>query len=191
MDGGAGLGLAFAEISMTDSKRSQIHARTSRRARRVAVEEKPRSAGEQPDYADAFEIETDRLDARSAEQVARVGFQRLPWVLRRATLLVHRWVLGFRLGPWSSPEHIFGWSIVTSRPDLLHLEARSPLMVGHMLWRIDDRRLVMSTFLHYKRRTVAPLVWAIIGNIHRGGAPYLLRLAANYGAYPPGAPVPR
>jgi hypothetical protein len=92
-------------------------------------------------------------------------------------LFLHRWVLGFPLGPWSSPEHVFGWPIVTSEPELLHLEARSTLLTGHMVWRLDER-LVMTTFLQYERRRAAPVVWAVLGNVHRGGAPYLLELAA-------------
>jgi hypothetical protein len=36
----------------------------------------------------------------------------------------------------------------------------------------------MTTFLQYEMRRTAPIVRAVIGNIHRGGAPYLLELAA-------------
>jgi hypothetical protein len=95
-------------------------------------------------------------------------------------LLLHRWVLGFTLGPWSSPQHVFGWRIVTSEPALLHLEARSTLLTGHMVWRLHHERLVMTTFFQYERHRTASAVWAVLGNIHRGGAPYLLNLAAGY-----------
>ncbi|HEY1687803.1 MAG TPA: hypothetical protein VGF95_02960 [Solirubrobacteraceae bacterium] len=93
-------------------------------------------------------------------------------------LLIHRRILGFRLGPWASSDHVFGWRIVTSEPELLHLEARSTLLSGHMVWRLNGERLTMTTFLQYETRKAAPIVWTIIGNIHRGGAPYLLNLAA-------------
>jgi hypothetical protein len=132
-----------------------------------------------PDYADAFEVARSPTDLRSAEQWARDGFGRLPFAARQSVLLIHRWVLGFPLGPWSSPEHVFGWRIVTSEPELLHLEARSTLLTGHMVWRLHHERLVMSTFLQYEMRRTASVVWAVIGNIHRGGAPYLLELAAT------------
>jgi len=118
------------------------------------------------------------MDRRSAEQWARDGFERLPVTIRRSGLLIHRWILGFRLGPWISSDHVFGWRIVTSEPELLHLEAQSKLLSGHMVWRLHDERLAMTTFLQYERRRTAPVVWAAIGNIHRGGAPYLLKLAA-------------
>lgn len=47
-----------------------------------------------------------------------------------------------------------------------------------MVWRLHHERLVMTTFLQYEMRRTAPVVWAVIGNIHRVGAPYLLKLAA-------------
>jgi hypothetical protein len=142
------------------------------------VSEKPPSTVASSDYADAFEVTRSPTDRRSAEQWARDGFERLPVTTRRSLLLVHRWILGFRLGPWSSSNHVLGWRIVTSEPELLHLEARSTLMNGHMVWRLHHERLVMSTFLQYEMPRTAPVVWAVIGNIHRGGAPYLLKLAA-------------
>ncbi len=110
---------------------------------------------------------------------------------RRSLLLVHRWILGFRLGPWASPNHVLGWRIVTSEPELLHLEARSTLMRGHMVWRLHDERLVMTTFLQYEMRRTAPVVWAVIGNIHRGGAPHLFELAADHRSQPASRRSPR
>ncbi len=142
------------------------------------VSERPPSTVASLDYADAFEIARSPTDRRSAEQWARDGSEGLPVTIRRSGLLIHRWILGFHLGPWVSSDHIFGWQIVTSEPELLHLEARSTLLSGHMVWRLHHERLVMSTFLQYEMRRTAPLVWAVIGNIHRGAAPYLLKLAA-------------
>jgi hypothetical protein len=150
----------------------------SMRARRVTVAEKPPSTGALPDYADAFEVARSPTDRRSAEQWSRDFFERLPVTIRRSGLLIHRRILGFRLGPWASSNHVFGWRIVTSEPELLHLEAQSTLLNGHMLWRLHHERLEMTTFLQYKMRRTAPVVWAVIGNIHRGGARYLLGLAA-------------
>jgi hypothetical protein len=144
------------------------------------VTEDPPYLGALPDYADAFEVTGSPTDRRSAEQWARDGFERLPLATRRSVLLLHRWVLGFTLGPWSSPEHVFGWRIVTSEPELLHLEARSTLLTGHMVWRLHHERLVMTTFFRYEKRRTASVVWAVLGNIHRGGAPYLLALAAGW-----------
>ncbi len=149
-------------------------------AHRAAVfETPPATLASPPDYADAFAVTRSPTDPRSAEQWARDGFESLPLVTRRALLLIHRWILGFHLGPWMSPSHILGWQIVTSEPELLHLEARSRLLNGHMVWRLDNERLGLTTFLQFERRRTAALVWAVIGNIHRGGGTYLLRLAAT------------
>lgn len=144
------------------------------------VSETPPSTVASPDYADAFEVMRSPTDRRSAEQWARDGFERLPVTTRRSLLLVHRWILGFSLGSRASSNHVFGWRIVTSEPELLHLQARSTLLSGHMVWRLHHERLVMTTFLQYEMRRTASVVWAVIGNVHRGGAPYLLELAADH-----------
>jgi hypothetical protein len=161
------------------------------RAHRVAVSEAPPSSVVAPDYADAFEVARSPTDRRSAERWARDGFERLPMPIRQSGLLIHRWILGFSLGPWGSPEHVFGWRVETSEPELLHLEARSTLLSGHMVWRLHRERLVMSTFLQYEMRRTAPAIWAVIGNIHRGGAPHLLRLAAEHRSQPASRRSPR
>jgi hypothetical protein len=166
---------------VTDSTHSSTSSDARPRGHRVAVSETPPFTATSPDYADAFEVARSPTDRRSAEQWARDGFERLPVPTRRSVLLIHRWVLGFPLGPWSSPEHVFGWRIVTSEPELLHLEARSTLLAGHMVWRLHHERLVMTTFFQYERRRTASVVWALLGNIHRGGAPYLLALAGRRG----------
>jgi hypothetical protein len=164
---------------VTSLKHSSTQPNVRSRARRIAVTENPPSPGSLPDYMDAFEVMRSPTDRRSAEQWARDGFEQLPLASRRLLLLVHRWVLGFQLGPWSSPEHVFGWRIASSEPELLHLEARSTLLTGHMVWRLYEERLVMTTSLQYRKRRMAAAVWAVLGNIHRGGGPYLLELAAG------------
>jgi hypothetical protein len=158
--------------------RSSTRSNARKRAHRVVVSEEPPSTVASPDYADAFEVTSSPADRRSAEQWARDGFERLPVAILRSGLFIHRWILGFRLGPWISSDHVFGWRIVMSEPELLHLQARSTLLSGHMVWRLDHERLVMTTFIQYEQRKTAPAVWALIGNIHRGAAPYLLELAA-------------
>jgi hypothetical protein len=160
------------------SKHSDTRPNAMKRAHRVVVAEKPPFTSAAPDYADAFAVTRSPRDQRSAEQWARDGFERLPMAIRQSGLLGHRWILGFSLGPWDSANHVFGWQIATSEHEFLHLEARSRLLSGHMVWRLHHERLVMTTFLQYGMRRTAPVVWAVIGNIHRGGAPYLLGLAA-------------
>jgi hypothetical protein len=174
----------LVSFMVTGSEQSSKWSNATKRAHRVVVSETPPLTVTSPDYADAFEVTRSPTDRRPAEQWARDGFERLPVPTRRSVLLVHRWILGFRLGPWTSSSHVFGWRIVTSEPELLHLEARSTLLNGHMVWRLHHDRLVMTTFLQYERRRTASVVWAVIGNIHRGGAPYLLDLLADHSPQP-------
>lgn len=84
---------------------------------------------------DSFAVLRSGSDPRSAEHWARDGFERLPSSSRRFGLLAHRWLLGFHLGPFTSVDHIFGWRIVTSRPELLHLQAQGPRLTGHSCGR--------------------------------------------------------
>jgi len=150
----------------------------SARGRPTKVHESFPVLGSKPDYADAFEIDRSPSDTRNAETWARNGFDKLPLKSRKSGMLAHRYLLGFRLGPWSSSDHIFGWHIAESKPDVLHLEAKGKIMEGHMVWRLKDDRLVMSTFLKYNIPLAAG-IWAFAGRIHRSSAPGLLSLAAN------------
>ena len=153
--------------------------KSSTRGHPTAVAESLSVSDGNPDYADAFEIGRNPSDKRHAERWARDGFEKLPLKSRRSGMLAHRHLLGFRLGPWSSPDHIFGWHIAESLPDVLHLEAKGKIMDGHMIWRLKGDRLVMTTFVKYNKPRLAACIWAFAGRIHRNGVPGLLRLAAN------------
>jgi hypothetical protein len=153
--------------------------KASARGRPTKVVESFPVPGSRPDYADAFEILRSPSDKRNPERWARSGFDKLPPKSRRSGMLAHRYLLGFRLGPWESSGHIFGWHIAESTPELLHLEAKGNIMEGHMIWRLEDERLVMTTFLKYNIPVLAAGIWAFAGRIHRGAAPGLLSLAAS------------
>ncbi|MDP3858250.1 MAG: hypothetical protein Q8Q73_10885 [Stagnimonas sp.] len=153
--------------------------KSSTLGRRTAVSEGVPFPGGYADYADAFEIGRNRSDHRHAESWVRDAFGHLPLTSRRFGMLAHRHLLGFRLGPWSSPDHIFGWHIAESRPDVLHLEASGNIMDGRMIWRLKDDRLVMTTFVKYNRPRLAAGIWALAGRIHRDAVPGLLANATN------------
>ena len=151
----------------------------ARRGQPVEVTEPNPSAGVTADYADAFEMAQFEGDTRSAEQWARDGFQKLPLATRRAGMLAHRHLLGFQLGRWSSPQHIFGWRVLRSQQDVLHLTAEGRRMQADTIWRLQDGHLRMTTFVRYRQRVPAALAWAIAGPVHRKGGPGLLHLAAT------------
>lgn len=151
---------------------------TALSARRVPVtEEKLRGIGRY-DYADAFEVRVPDPDQRSAEQWLRCGFGQAPPALRWTIVVAHRHVLGFRLAPVSSPDHVVGWTVVDAQPDVIHLEAASPLLSAAMVGRrANATTTTLTTCLTYERPRAAQ-VWRMLGPLHRRIAPYLLNRAA-------------
>jgi hypothetical protein len=151
------------------------------RARRVPVAaQEPLIDNGRYDYADAFEIRMSERDTRSAEQFARCALEQAPWPVRWTVRTVQVHLLRLRLSRGSSPDHLFGWNILTSQPDVIHLEATSPLLgrgviVGR---RPDPTRTVVTTYVFYTRPTPARVAWRIAGPLHRWVARYLLEHAA-------------
>jgi hypothetical protein len=132
------------------------------------------------DYADAFEIELPEADVRSPEQLFRAALESAPPV--PLIPIVHKNVLRFHLGPLASPDHLFGWRIVTSEPDIIRLEAEGPLIRGIIVGRKDSGpTAVLMTFVFYVRPIPARVIWALVGPLHRRVAPYLLQRAAATG----------
>jgi hypothetical protein len=151
------------------------------RPRRLpVVAEEPLIGSDRYDYADAFEVRVHEPDARSAEQFARCALEQAPWPVRWTIRLAHRHLLRLRLGPHSSPDHVLGWKIVTSQPEVIHLEAESPLLGRGVLVgrRVGPTCVVVTTYVFYARPAPAHLVWKITGPLHRRVAPYLLERAA-------------
>ncbi len=68
--------------------------------------------------------------------------------------------------------------------ELVHFEARSPLVIGHLVGRKDDEGVVVTTFIQYEKRMTATLVWAILAPLHRRLARYLLQHAADHVPHP-------
>ncbi len=152
------------------------------RARRVAVVDKePLIGSDRYDYADAFDIRASQPDPRSAEEFARSALEQAPWPVRWTVRTVQRHLLGLRLGPTSLQDHVFGWKIVTSEPDLIHLEAVSPLLGRGVLVgrRLDPTRTVITSYVFYRRQAPARVAWMIAGPLHRRVARYLLERAVG------------
>lgn len=118
------------------------------------------------------------LQEHTPESLARVALEGTPRAIRLLIPAAHRLVLRFRLGPPSSEDHVLGWRIVTSFPDVVVLEADGPLLRGVMVGRkTNPDVMVLRTFVFF-RGSAAPFVWRIVGVLHRKIAPYLLRRAA-------------
>ncbi|MCV7093375.1 DUF2867 domain-containing protein [Mycobacterium interjectum] len=132
------------------------------------------------DYTDVFEVPMARGDSRTAEQAFRDAVGDRPGAGGRWVLWIHRHVLRFRLGPYSSPQHIIGWAITRSDRDEVVLTTGGPLMRGELTLRRRDGRAMLTTRVHYGHKIAARTVWAVIGPLHRDVAPQLVkRIAAQ------------
>jgi hypothetical protein len=130
-------------------------------------------------YVDVFEVPLLPSDSRTAEQSFRDALGQTPGPGGAAVLWIHRHVLGFRLGPASSPDHIIGWSIMRSDADEVLLAADGPLMHGELdLRRQDGRRAVLTTRVHFRHQLAGRAVWFMVGPLHRAIAPQLMKRIA-------------
>ncbi len=151
---------------------------SSIRVRRIAVVRETRATGNSPNYKDMFEVSIPDTDTRTAEQWVRAIFEDAPRPVRWFLLLGWRGVLGLRLGPRTSPDHILGWPIVTREPDAVCLELHSTLLKSQLALNLAGATAVWSTRVYYTWPLARPL-WAAVGVIHRQMVPRLLRRAAS------------
>jgi hypothetical protein len=150
------------------------------RARRVRTVTEPLVTDHGPaDYTDAYTLQGSATLAGTAEEFARAGLEGCNPVLRRAIRLLHHRVLGLRLAPADSPDHIIGWRIVTNELDVIHLEAAGP--IGHsalVCRRVGAGAASVQTFLWFDNWVARPL-WALVGSAHRGVTPRLMERVAR------------
>ena len=153
-----------------------MHTRSDLRLQVVRVQvDEPRLAASRAQYTDAFEARLGWSDGRTAEQWARHALEAAPLPVRLLVLVAQRRVLGLRLGPHPSPEHVLGWRIVHSDPGVVHVAASSPLVDAVVVARRPERtRVVLTTAITHRRRAGAVL-WAVVAPVHRAVARYLLR----------------
>jgi len=131
------------------------------------VPESMRSLGAlaKPDYLDLFTATTNAASGKSAEDWARVVLEGAPDHLRIAVILAQRLLLGLRLGPRRSPDYVLGWKIVDRGDSWVRIETASWMMTVSLVFKVDEARLSMGTFVRYDRR-MAALVWPPGSIIH-------------------------
>jgi hypothetical protein len=130
------------------------------------------------DFACAYQVAVAPDDNRSSEQWARALWEGAPGVLRWFMLVAWRLVLGLRLGPLHSPDHILGWRIIDRDPDETVCQLRSGFLNAHNTFRKVDGTLVWSTFVDYER-PLAWVIWPPASLFHRAIIQILLRRAAR------------
>jgi hypothetical protein len=96
--------------------------------------------------------------------------------VRALIRFVHAHVIRFELS--AGPDAILGWRVALSEPDVLHLRTAGPLLRADIVARrTSPTTAALATFLQYEH-AAAPVLWRVIGPLHRTIAPYLLRRAA-------------
>jgi hypothetical protein len=129
-----------------------------------------------PDYTDAFEVDTSSVKPRSPEQWARATFEDAPVAMRWFLLPSWRAGLGLRLGPPHSPDHVLGWHILDRATNSVTLETRSWFLTCHLVFWLDNTKLVFSSSVRYERK-IGAVIWPSVSIIHRRAVPYLLQHA--------------
>jgi hypothetical protein len=129
-----------------------------------------------PDYTDSFEVDMSGAKPRSPEQWARATFEDAPVAMRWFLLLGWRVGLGLRLGPLRSPDHVQGWHIADRATSSVILELQSWFLNCHLVFWLDDTRLVFSSSIRYERK-IGAVIWPPVSIIHRRAVAYLLQHA--------------
>jgi hypothetical protein len=152
----------------------------SRRVRRSAVTNDGAAPDRAADFACAYEVDIAPGDERSAEQWAREAWEGAPGPLRWFMVAGWRWVLGLRLGPRPSPDHILGWTITRRSRDETVCQLGSPFLRASNIFRRVDGTLVWSTHVTYDR-AMAKVIWPLASVLHRP----LVRIALRRASRPP------
>jgi len=122
------------------------------------------------DYVDACTARTPRAPERTPEEWARVVLEQTP-TGKQAPILWH--LLGLRLGPPGSPDHVQGWRIVDNGASWITAETSSWYMTGHAAVVVDADSISVALFLRYDH-PFARLVWSVVGPGHRRALPVMV-----------------
>jgi hypothetical protein len=135
------------------------------------------------DYAAAWATTTEDAAMLSPLQWARAVFEGAPIVVRWCIVFGWTRVLGLRLGPRPSDDHVLGWAI--SDGDLVAgsvaLIAESRLLRACNIVVIESSSVTWVTIVHYSH-VAARLLWTMARPIHHLTMRYLLARAARAAA---------
>jgi hypothetical protein len=124
-------------------------------------------------YQDAFTVEIDSAQERTAEQWARAILEQTP-ISIRSSLLSWWSALGLKLGPPWSNRHLLGWHVRHSTPDYVLLGADSCIgMPAQLLLKRNRRSLLFATFVQ-QDNAIAQAAWTGIEPVHKRAVPDLL-----------------
>ena len=148
------------------------------RVRRTSPKVDSKARADKDDFACAYEVAIRPDDNRSSEQWARAAWEAAPAPLRWFMLGGWRLILGLRLGPRHSQDHILGWTIVDRSPDETVCQLRSRFLEARNTFQKADGKLIWSTFVTYER-PIARGIWSPVSLLHRLVVRVSLRRAAH------------
>jgi hypothetical protein len=112
-------------------------------------------------------VTTSEATDKSPEGWARAALEETPTGRSAPSL----WrLLGLRLGPRRSPDHVQGWKIADRRDNWIRLEAASWFMTAHAVVHVETGQVSVALFLRYDR-PIAALVWPPVAIMHRRAVP--------------------
>jgi hypothetical protein len=130
--------------------------------------------------ASAFSLTIEDPGTRTSVQWARAVFEGAPAALRWCIVFGWTHVLGLRLGPRPSDDHVLGWEIANG--DLVAgstaLLAESRLLRACNIVSVETEAVTWVTLVHCSRAAARPL-WALSRPIHLLTIRYLLARAAR------------
>jgi hypothetical protein len=129
-----------------------------------------------PDYVDLFTVQTATAADRSAEEWARAVLEQAPVSRRNARMLWR--LMGLRLGPRHSADHVQGWKIAARGDNWLRVETASWYVTAQAVCLVEESQVSMSLSLRYDR-AVAALVWALVSGPHQRAVPVMLHQAVK------------
>jgi hypothetical protein len=131
---------------------------------------------DEPDYVDLFTVTTPRATDWSAEAWARAVLEQTEVARRNARKLWR--LIGLRLGPSRSPDHVQGWKIAARGDNWLRVETASWYLTAQAVFLVEPGQVSLSLSLRYDR-PVAAAVWAGVAGPHQRAVPVMLRQAVQ------------
>lgn len=130
----------------------------------------------EPDYVDLFTVTAPMATDASPEAWARAVLEQSPLARRHARRLWR--LMGLRLGPPQSPDHVQGWKITARGDTWLRVETASWYLTGQAVSLVEDGQVSLSLSLRYDR-PIAALVWRLVSGPHQRAVPVMLHQAVK------------
>jgi hypothetical protein len=144
------------------------------------------SGMDSPDYIDLFTVTTNGAAETSPEHWCRTAIED---VAGSGGQFIWRGVLGLRLKSRPSADRVGGWKIADRGENWIRLEASSRFLTAHLVTRLDDGHLSVSTFIRYDH-PIAPMIWVPASAVHRRLMPGLLKQTVRLRTGPSGGEKP-